>query len=133
MRFICLLLAVLSLTACDTKTVSVMLDQDQHALTVRLDRDTFWSDEATLRVIMSRLPECQRQHILGPVWLEGLRIELRDDGDNGVILMADDQAWKIDNSSCEISELRDAHDVDGTPLGTIRFDRDQRLVLVPAA
>lgn len=133
MRFICLLLATLLLSACDTKTVSYMLDQNQHALTFKLDRDTFWSDEGQLRIVMSRLPECQRQHVLGPVWVDGLRIELFDGGDNVLTIRADEQAWQVDTLSCDAAELQDAENVEGTLLGTIEFDEDQRLVLEPAA
>lgn len=133
MRLICLLLAVLTLTGCQTRTVSYMLDQNQHALTVLLNQDTFWSDEGTLRVVMSNLPECQRQHVLGPVWLDRLWIELREGEENTIVLLADEQAWQINTLDCSSREIRDVASVDGQPLGTIRFDRDQRLVLEPPA
>ena len=80
MRLPIILLAPLLLAGCISETASYAIDDRQHALVVRIDQDYFWSKQASLRLIVSRMPDCQRQMELGEVRLPGLEIELFDNG-----------------------------------------------------
>jgi hypothetical protein len=132
MRFplhsLALLLAPLLLTGCFTETASYAIDNDQHALTVRVDKEYFWSKEGTLRAIVSHMPACQRQLELGPVWLADLQIELFDSGNDVYTLRADDEAWQVNISDCTQLEAPKADAVTGQPLGVFVLEEDKQLV-----
>lgn len=128
MRLPFILLAPLLLSGCfiETSTYSIDTNTD-HALTLRVEKGTFWAKEGTLRVIMSRLPECQRQLELGDVWLSGLQVELFGNGNNVYTLRADDQAWQLDTTDCSAREMPDADAVTGLPLGIFELGADDKL------
>ena len=128
MRLLPILLAPLLLTGCFIETATYSIDPNtDHAITVRVEKDTFWAKEGTLRVIMSRLPECQRQLELGSVWLSGLQVELFGNGNNVYTLRADDQAWQIDTTDCSGHEAPDADAITGLPLGIFELGNDDKL------
>jgi len=128
MRLLPILLAPLLLTGCFIETATYSIDPNtDHAITVRVEKDTFWAKEGTLRVIMSRLPECQRQLELGSVWLSGLQVELFGNGNNVYTLRADDQAWQIDTTDCSGHEAPDADAITGLPLGIFELGSDDKL------
>jgi len=128
MRLAPLFLApLLLLTGCFTETASYAIDNDEHTLTVRVDKETFWAKEGTLRVIMARMPDCQRQLELGSVWLSGLQVELFGNGNNVYTLRADDQAWQIETTGCTELAAPDADTVTGLPLGVFELGDDNRL------
>lgn len=128
MRLLPILLAPLLLTGCFIETATYSIDPNtDHAITVRVEKDTFWAKEGTLRVIMSRLPECQRQVELGSVWLSGLQVELFGNGNNVYTLRADDQAWQIDTTDCSGHEAPDADAITGLPLGIFELGNDDKL------
>lgn len=128
MRLPFILLAPLLLTGCFIETSTYSIDPNiDHAITVRVEKGTFWAKEGTLRVILSRLPECQRQLELGEVWLSGLQVELFGNGNNVYTLRADDQAWKIDTTNCSELEAPDADAVTGLPLGIFELGDDNKL------
>lgn len=128
MRLPLIFLAPLLLSGCfiETSTYSIDINTD-HAITVRVEKGTFWAKDGTLRVIMSRLPECQRQVELGEVWLSGLQVELFGNGNNVYTLRADDQAWQIDTTGCSAQEMPDADAVTGLPLGIFELGDDNKL------
>lgn len=127
MRLPLYLLAPLLLTGCFTETASYPIDNDQHALTVRVDKEYFWSKEGTLRAIVSHLPTCQRQMELGPVWLSDLQVELFDSGNDVYTLRADDEAWQVNIADCTQLEQPKAEAVTGQPLGVFVLDDDNQL------
>ena len=128
MRLPLILLAPLLLTGCFIETATYSIDPNtDHAITVRVEKGTFWDKEGTLRVIMSRLPECQRQLELGSVWLSGLQVELFGNGNNVYTLRADDQAWQIDTTDCTELQAPDADAVTGLPLGIFELGDDNKL------
>ena len=128
MRLPLILLAPLLLTGCFIETATYSIDPNtDHAITVRVEKDNFWTKEGTLRVIMSRLPECQRQLELGSVWLSGLQVELFGNGNNVYTLRADDQAWQIDTTDCTGQEAPDADAITGLPLGIFELGDNDKL------
>lgn len=123
-----ILLAPLLLTGCFIETSTYSIDPNtDHAITVRVEKGTFWAKDGTLRVILSRLPECQRQLELGEVWLSGLQVELFGNGNNAYTLRADDQAWQLDTTDCSVQEAPDADAVTGLPLGIFELGDDNKL------
>ena len=120
--------AALLLSGCFIEAATYPIDDDtDHGITVRVDKDTFWAKEGTLRVIISRLPECQRQFELGSVWLDGLQVELFGNGNHVYTLRADDQAWQIDTTGCTELDAPDADAVTGQPLGVFALGEDDKL------
>lgn len=130
MRLPFILLAPLLLAGCFIETATYSIDPDtDHAITVRVEKETFWDKEGTLRVIVSHLPECQRQIELGSVWLSGLQVELFGNGNNVYTLRADDDAWQIDTTDCAELAAPDADAVTGLPLGIFELGDDNELTL----
>lgn len=128
MRFPTLLLTVLLVAGCTSDTASYVLGDNQHALIVRVDQDYFWSKRAALRLIVSRMPDCQRQMELGVVRLPGLEIELFDSGNSVYTLRVDDEAWQVETAGCTRLEAPDADAVTGRALGIFRLDDNKELV-----
>jgi len=128
MRLPVIFLAPLLLAGCFIKTASYPIDNDEHVITVRVEKPYFWSKEGPLSVIMSRLPDCQRQIELGSVWIDGMQVELFGNGNNVYTLRADDEAWQIDTTTCSTLEQPDADAVTGLPLGIFSFDANNNLI-----
>lgn len=123
MRFPTLLLAPLLLTGCMSESTSYVVDGNKdHALIVRIDQDYFWSKRAALRLIVTRMPDCQRQMELGEVRLPGMEIELFDNGNGVYTLRADDEAWQVETAGCSQLPSPDADAVTGQALGVFRID-----------
>lgn len=128
MRLPFIFLAPLLLAGCISETASYAIDDRQHALIVRVDQDYFWSKRASLRLIVSRMPECQRQMELGEVRLPGLEIELFDNGNGTYTLRAGDEAWQVETRGCTQLEAPAADAVTGQALGVFHLDADKKLV-----
>ena len=62
-RSLLILATPLLLAGCVNETASYAIDSSDHALTVIVTQDYFWSKQAGLRLIASRLPDCQRQFV----------------------------------------------------------------------
>ena len=95
---------------------------------MRIDQDYFWSKQASLRLIVSRMPDCQRQMELGEVRLPGLEIELFDNGNGTYTLRADGEAWQVETRGCTQLEAPEADAVTGQALGVFHLDADKKLV-----
>lgn len=126
------LLATL-LAGCVDDTASYRIDEREHALVVRVMQDAFWSKEATLRLIVTRMPDCQRQYDLGKVSLSELDIELFASGPDQYTLRADDAVWKVETGGCGQLEAPDANAVTGQALGSFHFNDADKLVFEAAA
>lgn len=123
MRFPALLLAPLLLTGCVSESTSYVFDgNNEHALVVRVDQNYFWSKRADLRLIVTNMPDCQRQMDLGEIRLPGMEIELFDNGNGIYTLRVDDEAWKVDTAGCTQLEAPGADAVTGQALGVFRID-----------
>jgi hypothetical protein len=128
MRLPLIFLAPLLLSGCFIETSTYVIDLNtDHAITLKVEKDNFWTKEGTLRVVMSRLPDCQRQYELGSVWLADLQVELFGNGNNVYTLRADDQAWQIDTTTCSELKAPDPDAVTGLPLGSFTLNSDNKL------
>lgn len=122
-----ILLAPLLLAGCVDQSASYAIDGNDHALIVRAEQERFWSDQVTLHVIASRLPDCQRQLALGKVPLADLDIELFADGDDLYTLRAGEREWQVETQGCT-QPAAPAQAAAGQPLGAFRLDDSKKLV-----
>jgi hypothetical protein len=84
-----------------------------------------------LRVIASRLPDCQRQFDLGKTPLADLNVELFSTGDETFLLRSGDEMWQLETRSC--SQLPEPSDnVQAQPIGVFHMDKKKKLVFEPA-
>ncbi|QOY94376.1 hypothetical protein IM543_00105 [Massilia sp. UMI-21] len=127
------LLASLLLTGCVNDSASYQIEGNDHALTLRVVQDYFWSKHATLRLTAARLPDCQRQMALGEVSLSGLEIELFASGPDVYTLRAGEDVWQVDARSCTELEAPAADAVTGEALGSFHLDERDKLVFAPAS
>lgn len=126
------LLAPLLLAGCVNDSASYQIEGNDHALTLRVVQDYFWSKEGTLRLTAARLPDCQRQIPLGEVPLSGLEIELFASGPNVYTLRAGEEAWQVETGSCTRLEAPEADAVTGQALGAFHLDEHGKLVFEAA-
>ena len=126
------LLASLLLAGCVNDSVSYQIEGKEHALTVRVLQDYFWSKDATLRLTAARMPDCQRQMELGEVALSGLEIELFASGPNLYTLRSGEDVWQVETQGCTELEAPQADAVTGQSLGSFHLDEHDKLVFEEA-
>ena len=132
-RFLLLpLLAPLLLAGCVNDSASYRIDSNDHALTLRVVQDYFWSKEGNVRLTAARLPDCQRQMNLGELALSGLEIELFASGPNLYTLRAGEETWQVETQGCTQLEAPEANAVTGQPLGVFHLDENNKLVFEAA-
>jgi len=129
-RKLLILLTPLLLAGCINESASYYIAGNQHALTVRAQQDYFWSKQVTLKLIASRLPECQHQLTLGEVPAAGLEIELLASGANVYTLRTDGKVWQVETQGC--TQLKTPAQAQGEPLGTFRLDERKKMVFEQA-
>jgi len=117
-----LILASLLISGCVNDSASYVINGNEHTLTVRAQQDWFWQDDVTLRLIASRLPDCQRQMTLGSVPSQGLNVEVFASGQDIYTLRAGNLAWHVDTRSC--APLAVPPSVAGPNLGVFRLQGD---------
>jgi hypothetical protein len=116
-----ILLAPLVLAGCVNESASYYIDGNEHALTVRAQQEYF----------ASRLPDCQRQLVLGKLPVRELEVELFASGDNVYTLRAGEQIWQVDTQAC--AQLPTPAQAMGTPIGAYRLNPRKELVFEQAA
>lgn len=126
------LLAAALLTGCVNGSASYQIEGNEHALTLRVVQDYFWSKRAALRLVAARLPDCQRQMDLGEVSLSGLEIELFASAPDVYTLRSGEDVWQVDTRSCTELEAPAADAVTGQALGSFHLDEHDKLVFAPA-
>jgi hypothetical protein len=118
---------LLLLAGCVNESASYTIDNNDHALTVVVTQDYFWSKHASLRLIAARLPECQRQFDLGKTPLAGLNIELFSTGEGNFLLRAGDEMWQVETRNC--TRLPEpSENVEAQPIGVFHMDDRKRLI-----
>jgi hypothetical protein len=126
-----LLTPLLLLAGCVNESASYTIDSNDHALTVVVTQDYFWSKQAGLRVIATRLPASQRQIDLGKAPLADLNVELFSTGDDSYLLRAGDEMWQVDTRDCK--QLPEPSDnVQAQPVGVFHMDAKKKFVFEPA-
>ncbi|WP_296950695.1 hypothetical protein [uncultured Massilia sp.] len=126
-----LLTPLLLLSGCVNDSTSYLIDGSDHAITVMVTQDYFWSKQASLRVIAARLPDCQRQFDFGKTSMDDLNVELFSTGEQTFLLRAGDAMWQVETGQC--TQLGDpSDDVQAQPIGVFHFDDKKHLVFEPA-
>jgi len=126
-RSLLILATPLLLAGCVNETASYAIDSSDHALTVIVTQDYFWSKQAGLRLIASRLPDCQRQFDLGKTPMADLNVELFSTGEDSYLLRSGDEMWQVDTQNC--TQLPPPSDnVQAQPIGVFHFDGRKKLV-----
>jgi hypothetical protein len=122
-----LLLLPLLLTGCVNESASYAIGDKDHALTVLVTQDYFWSKEAGVRLVASRLPDCQRQFDLGKTRLADLNIELFSTGENIFLLRSGEEMWQVETGGC--TQLgAPSGNVEAQPIGVFHLDGAKKLV-----
>jgi hypothetical protein len=122
-----LLLLPLLLAGCINESASYAIGDNDHALTVLVTQDYFWSKQAGVRLVATRLPDCQRQFDLGKAPLADLNIELFSTGDNTFLLRSGDEMWQVETGAC--TRLGAPSDnVQAQPIGVFHLDGAKKLV-----
>jgi hypothetical protein len=125
-RFL-LLLTPLLLAGCVNETASYAVNGGEQALTVLVTQDYFWSKQAGVRLVASRLPDCQRQFDLGKAPLADLNVELFSTGENTFLLRSGDAMWQVETQGC--TKLPPPSDnVQAQPIGVFHLDGTKKLV-----
>jgi hypothetical protein len=132
MRNALLLLTPLLLTGCIKETATYFIEGNQHAISVRARQDYFWSKQVELRVVAARMPDCQRQLVLGKLPIADLQVELFASAENAYTLRAGEQLLQVETGGCTQLEAP-AADALGQPLGVFRLDDHNKLVFEQAA
>lgn len=124
MRWTLILLTPLLLAGCIKDTESYYVNGNEHALSVRVEQAYFWNDEVALKLVASRLPECQRQFPLATVPLSELAVELYGNGENTWNVRVGQQAWRVETQTCTLLATAPA-DAPGELVGTFRVSGDK--------
>jgi hypothetical protein len=126
-RSLSILLIPLLLAGCINESASYAIKGNEHTLTVIVTQDYFWKKQADVRLIASRLPECQRQFELGKVPLADLNVELFSTGDDTFLLRAGDAMWQVETQGCTMLPQPSAN-VQAQPIGVFHLDVSKKLV-----
>jgi hypothetical protein len=122
-----LLLTPLLLAGCVNESASYTMDGNDHGLTLIVTQDYFWSRQADVRVVASRLPDCQRQFDLGKAPLADLNVELFSTGEEKFLLRAGEAMWQVDTQGCARLPAPTG-DVQAQPIGVFHLDGNRKLV-----
>jgi hypothetical protein len=122
-----LLTPLLLLAGCVNESASYAIDSNDHALTVIVTQDYFWSKQASLHLVASRLPECQRQFDLGKTPLADLNVELFATGDESFLLRSGETMWQVETERCTELPPPSAN-VRAQPIGVFHLDARKKLV-----
>jgi len=131
MRKILTLIPVLLLTGCINDSATYYADTTrEHTLTVRRQQAYFWSEDARYTLMAARLPDCQRQILLGELPLEEMKFDLFSSGDNQWSLRVGKQVWQVETQGCTL--VSEDGTVSGEKLGTYHAE-GERMVFEPVA
>jgi hypothetical protein len=122
-----ILLPALLLAGCINESASYAIDGNEHVLTVTVTQDYFWSKQADVRLIASRLPDCQRQFDLGKVPMADLNIEVFSTGEQTFLLRAGEEMWQVETQGCTRLPAP-ADNVQAQPIGVFHLDGSKKLV-----
>ena len=103
MRKILIPTMALLLAGCVNDSASYYIDGRDHALTLLRAQKYFWSDAATLTLVVARLPECQRRHELTLAPAASVDIDLFAGADASWTLRSTSTLWRVDTATCAIS------------------------------
>ncbi|MDR2164282.1 MAG: hypothetical protein LBO79_01330 [Zoogloeaceae bacterium] len=89
----------LGLSGCSNDGAAYLIDGPRHAISVERRQDYFWEKRFRFSAVVSRLPDCQRKHMIqkaGP----RARVELWQPGPNTYILRIGDNTYVTETQTC---------------------------------
>lgn len=119
------------LAGCRSDSASHMINGADQALTLVVDQEFFWDEQAQLGLIIARQPDCQRRHKLQPAPLKGLKVELYQTLEGGYVFK-EGQHWYIGEAQkCQMQQYKTPPAEPGELLGAFEF-KDDKLSFVAA-
>ncbi|MCL2076266.1 MAG: hypothetical protein FWH15_07490 [Betaproteobacteria bacterium] len=103
MRRFSILFATLAIVACTDDGASYSTDNGRQVVSVVRENNFFWEKEAKFYVVVTRLPDCQRRHLMQEASLK-THVELwqyRQNNDNTFILRMGNAMYVVENRTCE--------------------------------
>jgi hypothetical protein len=125
------LLLPLLLAGCVQGTASYMADGADHAISLRAEQEYFWKDAVALKLVVSNLPDCQRQFPMTTVDTNGIEVELYGAGDGVYSMRVGAQVMRVDMASCNRLTEPTAQEL-GQRVGTFRIGANKKLVFEQA-
>jgi hypothetical protein len=125
-----LALAVLPLSGCESDSAAYMIETRDHAVTVIREKAFPWSGKYETRVVVARLPHCQRRYELKPVATSQGNLDLfKGQAESSFALKQGRNWYALETVECRFQVLDE--EPDGlTRLGTFR-KRNDAFVFVP--
>jgi hypothetical protein len=107
-RLIIALLPLL-LGACVSDGASVKFDGKEHSLSLIREQKWFWDPTINLAVVATRMPECQRRHMLGPTSDAITTIAVYAQDETSFLLEQGNRLYAVETETCEkFQALKDA-------------------------
>lgn len=126
-RLLTALLVPFLLSACMQETTSYIVDDRDHAISLRAEQDYFWSDAVALKMVVTNLPECQRQFPMTTVATNAVEVELYGAGDGVYSMRVGAQVMRIEMAGCTRLTEPTPQEL-GQRVGTFRLDADKKLI-----
>jgi hypothetical protein len=128
-----ILLTSLLLAGCIDASTSYYIEGGNDALTVRANQEYFWEEDVVgLTLVVSHLPDCQRQFALAKVPRAAINVELFAGGENMYAVRVGKQVWMVDAQACTRLEGPVPAEL-GVRLGVFKLETDEKMVFVKAA
>ncbi len=99
-RLLPLLLFPFLLTGCINDGAAYIIESPQHALSVVRERNLFWEKDVELAVVVSRLPDCQRKHVIQKA-LPNVSVELWQPGPGTYIFKVGRNMYVAETRTCQ--------------------------------
>jgi len=125
------LLLPFALAGCMQETASYMADGAEHAISLRAEQDYFWSDAVVLKMVVSNLPDCQRQFPMTTVNTNGIDVELYGAGEGVYSMRVGAQVMRVDMRSCTRLTEPTAQEL-GQRVGAFKIGPNKKLVFEQA-
>lgn len=94
-------LALLPLLAgCINDGAAYVIDGPQHALSLVREQNLFWEKQVELAVVVSRLPDCQRKHLIQKT-SPSTKVELWQPGPGTFILKVGRNMYVTETRTCQ--------------------------------
>lgn len=94
------LLLLPMLVACINDGAAYIIDGPRYALSVVREQNLFWENNVKLSVVVSRLPDCQRKHVIGKFPVSA-SMELWQPGPGTYIFKIGSRMFVTETRSCQ--------------------------------